>query len=168
MNQEFGNPEEVEAWTKPDSEDEYNSDCEEKGSDDDDDESETATSGKRNAKRNYINGYYHEIYRPGCPAKLEDVPVRDWNEEFQSILSQLSNCNGTEEEKLQRYNQLSNLAHGSSPTLLRNFSFCSSPRNCFLNLSQNTQRFRVCGEDLWQNYNFGAVSAASEENYQAC
>lgn len=97
--------EEVDVWTKLPEEDEnepYSSEYED----------ETTDEGEDKAKGNYVNGYYHEIYRPDKPAKQEDVPVRDWNEEFQSILSDLSNCKGSEEEKLQLYNQLSNLAHG--------------------------------------------------------
>lgn len=101
---EFGSADEIAAW-KPECEEEpFTPDFEEEEYEDDD---------NTKAKSNYINGYYQEIYQPNKPAKLEDVPVRDWNEEFQSILSDLSNCNGSEEEKLQLYNQLSNLAHGT-------------------------------------------------------
>lgn len=114
---QLGHPEDVDAWTKPDSEDEqeYDSDDIEK----EEDTSMTAPlKSKKRGKGNYINGYYHEIYRPDQPSKQQDVPVRDWNEEFQSILSDLSSCKGSEEEKLQLYNQLSTLAHGLLPFFL--------------------------------------------------
>ena len=103
---EFGSAEEIEAWRAECEEEPFTSEFDGEGSDYEDDDDNPR------AKGNYINGYYHEIYQPNQPAKQEDVPVRDWNEEFQSILSDLSNCNGSEEEKLQLYNQLSNLAHG--------------------------------------------------------
>lgn len=73
-----------------------------------------ANTKKRTEESNYINGYYREIYRstdPPTPSP-SDVPVRDWNNEFQTILGELANCKGNEEEKLGAYNKLSNLAHG--------------------------------------------------------
>lgn len=115
---ELGVPEEIEAWSaKVESEEDdepYGSEVEEEGSSDY--ENEDSENGEKEAnedgKPNYLNGYYHEIYQTAKPTKQEDVPVRDWNEEFQSIRSQLANCTGSEEEKLRLYNQLSNLAHG--------------------------------------------------------
>ncbi len=97
------------------SEEEF-SDSEECDFDDDDEEEEmlppTQPDGQLESNAmQYVNGYYQEAYgKLQAQQPQQEIAIRDWNEEFQSILSEIGHCK--EEEKLCKYNELSRLAHG--------------------------------------------------------
>lgn len=56
------------------------------------------------------NGYYHEAYGKLEVLKPQErIPIRNWNEEFQSVLGGIARCGDA--GKLDHYNKLSSLAH---------------------------------------------------------
>lgn len=90
---------------------------------------EVRTGGdKKRRKKKWGQGYtnyayyYHEAYGKRLASDADEsreqgqheprIAIRDWNNEFQTIVSDLARC-GDDDGKLERCNMLSSLAHGT-------------------------------------------------------